>query len=1104
MSTAKVTRRPFTKCPASFLLKVSSVNTAKLVKGGELITDLDCDNLNGEFILNYSPCSSGPRGDPRGSPRYQDELVWHTGCGGGFGGIYETAYVSIDVPEKLERIAGNLYRGVTGIRCGDSYKGLFTLKSPTQSSCYSKAVWVSTSQKLLVDGSKQDYFREKACSFYDAIPLGLDSALNGLVSKPICGGNSVWSIKYLGGQWSLFAGGEVYPVNSDKVSPAIYTIFDSRGSKINMESFVMSPAGTKATAKLTQVNAGGNWPDIIPMKLQVDPELGLSVISNTPIWTLSNQPDSFGGSDRFWVLKPRSNIGYPYYQSVSPANPDEICDGKTLVMQLITVPRGSKSSVSWCVNAPDQVTLKATCGGSGLNKDRIIPRSGTTGLVRNDCGCVCDIDIIDNRIGSCTCNQSGCLGYCDDYSQSRIECKFPRSLDQCTMCIEDTAPCAYTAVFGCEVTHEGWSIASSKVTLRKDCSFQPEKCTWYAVGPSLSSTGEGGTGAQPIISGDPCANDGGCYWSGWGSRPVNEGPAPCQDTVFGDALRKYTFEFDWPETRADQIASTITRTNPCPDDAYYFPLNPSPASTSFQFGSGDACSNNYYVGASTITSHASRCRMKSKTYDISSATQYKAACYWEGYICGFACDFNVPYDSNRSKATGGQAQPLGDDGYVGQVISSGVICAAYLIERTITGGGYYLVFRVMGCGLRSAMPNRSSFPNGSNWHYYKSTKVLNSILDLAEPITCNLIRKEDICVPYENVPEGGAIPSDSAEKPVWHLRGIPQSVSMIPTLMIDPCSATSLLCDNPQNKIEYGSNTGYGPEKACWYTDPTTINGFSVEFMGTSFSFDSYVRPVRLLAGGKCYENQYRRLPISTWRTMWSSELKEHIYGDFSSWFSCNVLAKCDGFRTFADYYNPRLENASFFASAQLSFSSYMDPRPWHASSQSSYAGGYWDFSSATLNVGIYEYPSRATNQYSSAFHQTAIAELKAALSLSQDVYPDWNGNTNSCPREDAMFPILYPNGNTAYGMPNSYCTARGSGSGPWSAERGVFSAAKSYYLKNDSWTESHPSLPSTYTERNTHAFGSYSGAVDSCMGGSNVRFRTHAEIKLPSTLTIS
>ena len=1055
MSTARVTRRPFTKCPASFRLKVSGVNTAKLVKGGELITDLNCDNLNGEFILNYSPCSSGPRAGASTGSRYQDELVWHTGCDDAKGVNYETAYISIDVPlstVRTDKSANGYYTGVYGIECGGSYVGLFLLKSPTHSSCYSKAVWVSTSQPLLVDGSladsdkivwdqvKEEYVNVKRCSFYDAIPLGLDSALTGSVSKPICGGNSVWSIKYFGGEWSLFAGGEVYLTDGKKISPAIYTIFDSRGSKINMESFVRSPSGTKATAKLTQVNAGYNWPKQIPMKLQLETDTNLSVLSNTPIWTLSNTPM---GSDRYWILKPRSNIGYPYYQSVSPENPDEICDVKTIVMQRITVPSGSKSSVSWCVNAPGQVTLKALCGGSGrTNPNFSVPRSGTTGLIRNQCGCVCDIDIIDNRIGSCTCGSSVCLGYCDGYSQSRIECKFPRSLDQCTMCLEDTAPCGYTALFGCEIVHEGWSIASKAVTLRKDCAFQPAKCTWYAVGPSLSTTGEGGTGAQPTISGRINPYDstvagvaGGCLWSGWVVTPIIEGPEECAKSAFGKSIENYTFEFDWPETRVDQVASTITAVQPCT-------VTSSPSAMAFRWGSGDPCSHNYYVGVSAITSYASRCRMR------------KAGnCLWFGIICGFDCiDMSLqPTGIQNYDGFTHNAQPLGGFISSNNSVSSGVECSAYFIERVITGGGYYLVLEVLACNTTAYNPN----PPES--HYYRSTKVFNSVLDLAEPVTCNLIRKVATCIG-----EIGQRTGTTFEQPSWDLRGIPATVSMIPTLLTNPCSRTSLLCDNPQNN-SYGTSR---IPKSCWYPDPITIDGFDVKFMGTTFSFDSYSQPQ--YGNLACFENQYRRFGAGTdYRGMYCPELKDDVSGDWSTWLSCNVKAKCVGAETAEEFFSSRLDKAYFVARAGVSVTSYMDPRPWH--------GGYGgDYDWAVINVSIYAFLKDPLNNELS--NGTIIDELKAALSLPQS-YPS------------------YARGITMYNILNPFFRAiddNRQDSFP------VFTGFQEYYIKDDSWTESQPSRPNTYTERMTHS----RGATSITYG--NGRFRTHAEIKLPSTFTIS
>ena len=200
---------------------------------------------------------------------------------------------------------------------------------------------------------------------------------------------------------------------------------------------------------------------------------------------------------------------------------------------------------------------------------------------------------------------------------------------------------------------------------------------------------------------------------------------------------------------------------------------------------------------------------------------------------------------------------------------------------------------------------------------------------------------------------------------------------------------------------------------------------------------------------------------------MYCPELKEDVSGDWSTWLFCNVKAKCAGVETAEEFFSSRFDQSYFVARAGISVNSFMDPRPWHGGYQAQYG---W----AAIAVQIYVFRKDPLNNELS--NGIVIDELKAALSLPQG-YPNYD-------RGIAMYSFLNPffraiDENRRDSYP-------------------VFTGFQEYYIKDFSWTESQPSRPNTYTERMTHSRGGTSVSYG------NNRWRTHAEIKLPSTFTIS
>ena len=211
-------------------------------------------------------------------------------------------------------------------------------------------------------------------------------------------------------------------------------------------------------------------------------------------------------SESKWLLRSFAVVGYPQYELH-----DELpCEGDEKVLTLID-PDGD----SGCTNSPPTVTITRVCPPDV--EETAFPRklNKRTGKSHRLCGCDCQDQVVDLR-WKCeeNCESTASAG-CETWSENQIECKYPASSDACTYCEEDKAPCAYEAMFECDIEHEGVSIAAKVVTLRHKCYFEKGKeCDWVAIGPSANED-DGPVGKEPVCA--TCADEclSGCSWDAW-------------------------------------------------------------------------------------------------------------------------------------------------------------------------------------------------------------------------------------------------------------------------------------------------------------------------------------------------------------------------------------------------------------------------------------------------------------------------------------------------------------------------------------------------------------------------------------------------------------
>lgn len=471
MSGPTISRRPYTDCPFTWSMSIADVS------GGEgTVSEAACDDINGDFVLEFKAC------DSRGG-----RLVWASTC-----------------------IA-------PGSRCGggggesDCCDTCYTLEIPAWDIDNGDGVIHSIPEQEV----ELPYFR----SFFTPTPNGAAQTCewsSGIPAEP-CG---IQAILYQanGGAWGdlvvfftpCFPG---YPIHYDLAigvtgqacETQTYTLRPDQVPNASYPPTINVVAGTEcqSSSRLPDSSSGSTTDE------PCGPEAN---DRNRSKWTLF-----WDIADTKWILESFNRLEYPRY-SLIDATP---CEGETKVLTLDDHPSGAENG---CNVAPATVTLTRECGPE--REPREHQRSKQTGQLRRPCGCACDDEISDSRhLCHSKCASVASPG-CESYSADGITCKYPKSSDCCEYCETDSAPCAYEVLFDCQLDHEGTNIAAKRVVLRHECYFNSE-CEWVALGPETAScgtaespiVGEGTFGAQPVCASctDDCQT--GCSWATWVTAP---------------------------------------------------------------------------------------------------------------------------------------------------------------------------------------------------------------------------------------------------------------------------------------------------------------------------------------------------------------------------------------------------------------------------------------------------------------------------------------------------------------------------------------------------------------------------------------------------------
>lgn len=559
----RVTRRPYTDCPFRWTLSVAGVS------GGEgKVSDQQCLDLNGDFDLEFKACAS-----------QGNLLIWESGCVVGGDGDYncdcpdcaevgprftEIDYSTlvtskdadgVDIVAWNQTLPGNRWPYVdawrTILKCQWSDGREKTFCSAT----HNASEFVEQFESGIIRKCSKCEGGCTECGAYKIkLNIGFASIADhniGEINSTLVGDHEwaivngslqkvsgcLWQNSLFASEFQYFPGMYIGVFSSDSILRFTYLWYTDPNDPGTGQSFTVQYgcggclAGYTPTSggpdfvtwtRLTDTTSGvyGNWPETFVMNrfseasgnTPLDPNDGIKAK-----WRLTYDID-----DSYWTLRSFNMIGYPTY-GLSDANP---CIGNTKTLFRVSPPEEAGDG---CNQSPEEVTITRACPPERSARQR--KQDKRTGKRFRKCSsCDCQDEPEDARF-TCQdkCESTSDEG-CETYSEDQIECKFPKSSDCCDYCDEDKAPCAYEAMFECDIEHEGVSIAAKVVTLRHKCYFEEgAECDWVAVGPSPNPE-DGPVGKQPVCASceDSCLS--GCSWSAWSAAECPGGPGntpPC-------------------------------------------------------------------------------------------------------------------------------------------------------------------------------------------------------------------------------------------------------------------------------------------------------------------------------------------------------------------------------------------------------------------------------------------------------------------------------------------------------------------------------------------------------------------------------------------------
>jgi hypothetical protein len=495
----KVIRRPYTACAYRWALSTSGISVGE----GDC-SDEQCDELNGDFDLDFSACLSK-----------SGRLVWAGDCESG-SGVDDSAVCGkyrLDVA------------GVSGFPCASTYNGSFVMKSYQPDATCGFCVYIAPKKS-----SSDDILNLSSCE--------CDPDSSPTFERPASG------IYNIGGAWHFFDDFALSCLVTDPLNLYPHTIPGGQYPVYERSGALSSAVGSVVTFTLnTAIPAScGSWPSTITATrissagVTTGPETNDRIRSK---WELSYDIEA-----TLWTLRSFNRIDYPIY-TLSDSSP---CDGYTKT--LLLADRGD--AADGCGVAPAEVTITRVCppdrvGKSALLEDR--KPNGATGKRKRQCGCDCLDEVDDRRQCATKCTSTEDEG-CGNINPAPddITCRYPEAINCCATTAGKDVPCAYTVEFECDLFFDiedvRHKIAAKQVVLRRECYFE-DPCLFVAAGPESSTGGspvmdtDGFPGAQPVCSScaDPCLT--GCTWSAWSVAACPS--SDCRDNLgCGEELADFT------------------------------------------------------------------------------------------------------------------------------------------------------------------------------------------------------------------------------------------------------------------------------------------------------------------------------------------------------------------------------------------------------------------------------------------------------------------------------------------------------------------------------------------------------------------------------------
>jgi len=478
----KIGRRPYTDCPYRWSLTVDGVSG-----GAGIVSEAQCTDLNGDFSLDFAPCSS------KGG-----KLVWVGECEDPLGDVRRC----VDCPNDIEVDVPSLTDGHEQ-NCDGTPDGTGIINSIPATTLVFRRIYGNCDRLI----ARASFGECDTCGYF---PPGTRYELDGTIFQ---GNDTVYPVLPCIGSprpqyimelfWGQCAAGVVGGGTSPVVGYSAYYYSDDLDCDSKTFTKICQTAGDARSDADDVV-----WPDVIVTRgssgtgSASGPEIHDRIRSK---WHLS-----YNIADELWTLRSFNRIDHPIY-TLSDSSP---CVGETKT--LVLSDRGMLAD--GCGVAPAEVTITRECppdreANSGLLEDRRI--NGQTGKLKRHCAaCDCQDEVNDPRYDCGTkCTDTSTPG-CEDYTDEEAPCLYPKTTVCCDYCEGMDQPCAYIAEFECDIP----DIAARQVTLRQECPFD-NTCEWIAVGPS-GNAADGGVGAQPVCA--TCSGtcpETGCTWQSWSAGP---------------------------------------------------------------------------------------------------------------------------------------------------------------------------------------------------------------------------------------------------------------------------------------------------------------------------------------------------------------------------------------------------------------------------------------------------------------------------------------------------------------------------------------------------------------------------------------------------------